>query len=324
LKKTEHLVKGLGEVEPPPFFEQRIMTRVREEAEKEKGLFRRFFYPLRIKIPIQVMATVLVAVLAFYIYQKNEPEMKHMTPFPIPLNETEQGQIAAKTPKVLPAPSAVQPAKRAPAADLTEKDHQQFAAPPFEKKGKADRAADLPVPILEERPSAMKPGALVMAAREKEVPSGRAEILDKAQDRAGKQEVGKTLDTLLPEQKRNEKKADTIATAEESRTTKFAPALSRLKAATAKNRSAVDLTIQVRDMTIAVREIEERLGQVNAQVVERTHHQGSQILKVEMAAQKVAAFLDRLETVGKINLDQNTLDLPDGKVTLSIRIVTVP
>jgi hypothetical protein len=324
LKKTERLVKGLGEVEPPPFFEQRIMARVREEAGQEKGLLRRFFYPLRIKIPIQVMATVLVAVLAFYVYQKNEPEMKHLTPFPVPLKEIGKGQVTAESPQVPPAPSVVQPTRRAPAADFTEKEQQEFAASPFEKKGKADRAADLPAPMLEERPSAMKPEAPIMAAREKEVPSGRAEILDKAQDRVGKQEAGKTLDTLLPEQKRSEKMADTQATVGDSRKMKSAPARSRLKAAAINNHPAVDLTIQVRDTTIAVREIEEHLGQVNARIIESLHREGRGFLKAEIAAQKVAVFLDRIEAVGKVNLDKNALDVSDGKVTVSIRIVTNP
>ena len=60
---------GLEEVEPPPFFEQRIMSRVREEAGRKQGILRRLFYPLHIKVPIQALATILVAVLAFYVYQ---------------------------------------------------------------------------------------------------------------------------------------------------------------------------------------------------------------------------------------------------------------
>ncbi len=69
-------MQGLEEVEPPPFFEQRIMSRVREEAGQKQGILRKLFYPLHIKIPIQALATLLVAVLAFYVYQKGEPEMK--------------------------------------------------------------------------------------------------------------------------------------------------------------------------------------------------------------------------------------------------------
>src|SRR5512139_1944738 len=57
LRGAVDLVRGLPEVEPPPFFEQRIMARVREEARRKKGVLRMLFFPLPIKIPIQAMAT---------------------------------------------------------------------------------------------------------------------------------------------------------------------------------------------------------------------------------------------------------------------------
>ena len=324
LKKAEELVHGLGELEPPPFFEERIMSRVREEAGQKQGILRKFFYPLHIKIPIQTLATLLVAVLVFYVYQKGEPEMKQMAPLPIPLTELGKGQVTAESPKALIAPSAVTPAKRAPAGDLPEKNQQRFVAPPFENGEKAHRIADSRAPIKEERPSAMKPAAPVMAAGEKEVPPVRVETLSKAQDRAGKQEADKALETLLPEQKRKEKMADTDAAAGESRKMTSAPAPSRLTAAADIKRSAIDLTIQVRDTYAAIREIEERLGQVNARIIERQHREGGEFLKAEIAAQSVAAFLDRLEAIGRVNLEKSPLAVPDGNVTVSIKIVSHP
>ncbi len=105
---------------------------------------------------------------------------------------------------------------------------------------------------------------------------------------------------------------------------KSAPAPSRLSAAAAKNRPAINLTIQVRDKVVAAREIEEHLRQVRAQIIERLSHEGRGFLKAEIAAQNVDAFLDRIEAVGKVDLDKNTLDLPEGKVTVSITIVTNP
>ncbi len=324
LKKVEELVHGLGELEPPPFFEERIMSRVREEAGQKQGIFRKFFYPLHIKIPIQALATVLVAVLVFYVYQKGDPEMKQIAPLHIPLTELGKGQVTAESPKALVAPSAVTPAKRAPAGDLPEKNRQRFVAPPFENGGKKERIADSQAPIKEERPSAMKPASPVMAVREKEVLPVGAETLSKAQDRAGKQEADKALETLLPEQKRKEKMADTDAATGESGKMTSAPAPSRLTAAADIKRSAIDLTIQVGDTYVAIREIEERLGQVNARIIERQHREGGEVLKAEIAAQSVAAFLDRLEAIGRVNLEKSPLAVPDGNVTVSIKIVSHP
>src|SRR3990170_1930733 len=183
LKKTELLVHGLGEVEPPPFFEQRIMSRVREEAGQKQGILRRLFYPLHIKVPIQALATLLVAVLAFHVYQTGEPETKQMAPLPIPLTELGKGQVTAESPKTLLSPSAVTPFKRAPAGDFPEKNEHLFPAPPLKNGGKVERTADSRAQVREERSSAMNPADTVMAVREKEVPPFSAEALSKAQDR---------------------------------------------------------------------------------------------------------------------------------------------
>lgn len=283
LKKVDNLLKGLGDVEPPPFFQQRVMARVREEARQKKGILRKFFYPLGLKIPIQVSAMLLVAVLAFYLYQKNEPEMQRLKPFPLPLNETGNGQKSAEPPQGLPA----QLARREPAKDL-EPNRQRFAASPFENKGQADGTADRPALIPEGRPSTIIPGTPVKESREKDVPPPRSEALEKTQDRDGKVEVG------------------------------------RLSVGPAKKQLTLDLMIQVRDTTIAIREIEGLLIQVNARTTERQHHEGREFLRAEIASQKVALFLDRLEKVGKVDLDRNTLDFPEGRVTVSITMVPNP
>lgn len=323
LKKAEQLVRGLGEVEPPPFFEQRIMSRVREEAGQKHGILRRLFYPLHIKVPIQALATLLVAVLAVYVYQTGDPEMKQIAPLPIPLTELGKEQATAESPKALESPSAVTPFKRAPAGDLPEK-KQQFVAPPLEKGGKEEKIADSRAPVREEHPAAMKHAEPVMPVREKELPAG-AERLSRAQDRAGKQDAGRAIETLPPELKRKEKMTDTGAAAGESRKTMSAPSPSPMTAVAATKRSIIDLTIQVSDTDVAIREIEARLSQVKARIIERRHRKGSEFLKSEIAAQNVAALLDLLEAIGRVNLETSPLAaVPDGNVTVSIKIVSHP
>ena len=151
LRRAQELVRGLGEVEPPPFFEERIMSRVRQEAGRKRGLLRRLFYPLHIKIPIQALATVLVAVLAFHLYQQGEPEMKRVAPLPIPLAESAKEPAAAESPGAAGAPEAVAPA-RPPAGDLPGATEQRFAAPPPEGGGRREKTADSAA-VREERPA---------------------------------------------------------------------------------------------------------------------------------------------------------------------------
>jgi hypothetical protein len=94
LSKTQTLVNNLAEVEPPAWFKQKIMAKVREKAEK-KSLVQKLFYPLRIKIPVQILATVFIAVLAVYIYRAGEEQMKEVVPSsgPAPVMEVQKSQL---------------------------------------------------------------------------------------------------------------------------------------------------------------------------------------------------------------------------------------
>ena len=311
LKKAEELVHGLGEVEPPPFFEQRIMARVREEAGRKQGILRRLFYPLHIKVPIQALATILIAVLGFYVYQQGDPEMKQIVPLPMPRTEIGGGQGTAASPQAPTGSSAVVPGQRSHALDFPDVNRQRFAAPPLEKDGKADRTEERPVPTVESHPSAVKSAAAV-----------RTERVDKAQGRAGEQQNARGPETLPTERKYKDKSADSGAAAEASK--KITPAPSQSMPAGAVKESAIDLTIQVRDVSAAIGEIEAHLRQANARIIEKRRREGGELLKAEMAAQNVDAFLDRLKAIGRVKLGKNPLAVTDGKVTISIMIVGNP
>jgi hypothetical protein len=72
LRKTIEHIRQVEEIEPPVWMTRKIMANVRAVAEK-KGFFGRFFLPLSIKLPIQAVAVVFLAVTAFYIYRSIQP-----------------------------------------------------------------------------------------------------------------------------------------------------------------------------------------------------------------------------------------------------------
>jgi anti-sigma factor RsiW len=76
LKKTIEYVQGLEEVESPAWLTQKVMAGVRSEAEAKGGIFKKIFYPFHIKLPLEALALVLVAVGAIYIFKAMQPEMK--------------------------------------------------------------------------------------------------------------------------------------------------------------------------------------------------------------------------------------------------------
>ncbi len=72
-QKIRERLLSLEEVEPPPGFAQRILAQV-EEGETKGGILKKLFYPLHVKIPIQAIATIVIAVLAIQVYRSLEPQ----------------------------------------------------------------------------------------------------------------------------------------------------------------------------------------------------------------------------------------------------------
>jgi hypothetical protein len=84
-------VAGLPMVDPPLGFIQRVMAHVRD-IDKTPTLWERLFFPLRVKIPLQATAVVLVGALALVLSQKEEPINRQET------SEHGGATIASSTP----------------------------------------------------------------------------------------------------------------------------------------------------------------------------------------------------------------------------------
>ncbi|MBP7529844.1 MAG: DUF2275 domain-containing protein [Syntrophorhabdaceae bacterium] len=78
LRKTKEILAGMDEVDPPPWLTEKIMAQIHEGHAQKEGFFRRLFFPLHIKIPVQALATVFVVALSVYLYKSTLPEMANM------------------------------------------------------------------------------------------------------------------------------------------------------------------------------------------------------------------------------------------------------
>jgi hypothetical protein len=76
LKQTITYVQQLKEVEPPPWLAQRVMARVRAAAGARQGIWQRLFSPFYIKLPLEAVALVVIAVGAIYILKAMQPAMQ--------------------------------------------------------------------------------------------------------------------------------------------------------------------------------------------------------------------------------------------------------
>ena len=88
LAACQQLVSGLPPVGPPVGFSTRVMAEVRDVAHRP-AVWQRLFLPLRIKLPLQATAVVLISVLAVFIYQKesSQPEWTTTVPPASPLQK---------------------------------------------------------------------------------------------------------------------------------------------------------------------------------------------------------------------------------------------
>jgi hypothetical protein len=322
LKKADELVRDLGEVEPPAFLEQRIMSRIREESGQKKGLLRRLFYPLHIKVPIQALASVLIAVIGFYVYQTGEPEMKQIVSPTPPFTEREKGQVPADSHKTVTSPPVGAQDRQVSVGSASEKKQRPLAVPPQKDGGKENRMADSSPLMREEIPSVTKPAAMAEKAEGKVASPTGAGALEP--ERAEQQESERTIDTPLPKQKRKEMIADADTAAERGRKTAASPERSRLMTAVAIDKSTINLTILVNDKGVAIREIEALLRQLNARIEEKGKRNEKEIVKAAIASQDFGALLDRLETIGKLQWEKSPVAAPDEIVTINITIVDNP
>jgi len=197
LQKTVDHIKSVEEVEPPAWMTQKIMAKVRSGAEEKKGLFRRFFFPLSVKLPIQAVAVLFLTVTAFYIYRNIQPAPM---PSETPVQEFEAGKgpppasaprDKSEEPKISKDASA--PAKKVPQAPeykaLDMKLEYEKPAPPA-ALGKAAESA----------PAAAKPFAVPEPAKE-DAKSQNDVMSQESRPSANRREASGPEKMMLPRQK---------------------------------------------------------------------------------------------------------------------------
>lgn len=154
LRRTRAILAAMDEVDPPPWLTERIMSQIREKEERKEGFFRKLFFPLHIKLPVQALATVFVAVLCVYVYRSTVPETGNFErPLPGPQVSAPQSPAGAGPADNTGKPSAGR-AARQPAEEIAPK---KKTAPP----------AQQPVPAAPSRPlSADKAAQIPPAAKD--------------------------------------------------------------------------------------------------------------------------------------------------------------
>ena len=301
LRKTQSLVNNLAEIEPPAWFKQKIIAKVREEAEK-KSLVQKWFYPLRIKIPVQILATVFIAVLAVYIYRAGEEQMKEVVPSsaPAPVMEVSKNQLSEQSreaPETLKANVTKEKvAARKDAHDekaVTYDMSSGFAAPKTEelKKGRSQENVRL--------------GELdaVKSIKENVVSDIKADKYASA--------PAKSVE-LSGAELNKEEKGNILGAAKKAKKAQYAQSLIQRP----------NILLKVADINITAEEVEKLLIKYEAKNINRQETQVKATLSARIKNQKIKDLTASLKTIGQIEeyIMSDEADA-EGNIPLVIEIV---
>jgi hypothetical protein len=218
--------------------------------------------------------------------------MKQGIPLHVPVSQSKDSGASERLDAVS-VPSKAERTETTPAADITDKQHQQSPAPRLKSDVEEKSMTSSPPPQREERSSEIHAPAPRMATRATAMPSAESKALNAAQDKAEIQTGGTTQ--LLKIQESSKEKSTV-------------------------RRASIGLTLHVGHVPDAVREIEKLLSRFNARIIDRQRHQGDEILKVDIAGRNVAEFLDQIKSIGTIDEGKNVSAIPDGDVMVMITI----
>jgi hypothetical protein len=300
LQKTGNLVSGLKDVEPPPWFKQKIMARVREEAEK-KSLVKKWFYPLQVKIPVQVFATVFIAVLAVYIYRTGEDRMKAVIPSsaPAPVAEIQTDKLPEESQK---APETVTTGvmKEKVAADKAARN--ETAAMYDRSSGTTMSKEELKKELPQEN---VRVGALDAA---KSIKGNIApDVEDYKYANAPAAKSVKTMSEALEKKKDSHVSASAVKA---GRTMQMQTIIPQSR-----------IALYVVDINAAAGEVEKRLTKYGAKNIVREMPDDKIILTAEFKIQNMKDFIAQLKTIGLTKEIIMPSESTEGNVVAVIEIL---
>jgi len=152
LQTALRLIRTTPEAEPPAWLAKRIMARVREQQRERRSWLQRIFFPLHVKLPIEVAALLLVCVSGYYLARNMEAELEQQTSQQeIPAATPATGKPAEAPQREVPAAVPSTPAPP-PAARKELRPEETAPASPSAPKG-ADQVVPQHVPESPGKPS---------------------------------------------------------------------------------------------------------------------------------------------------------------------------
>jgi uncharacterized protein YoxC len=271
LKKTVEYIHNLEDVEPPTWLTQKVMARIRSEAKSNKGLLQKLFYPLHIKLPIEAVAVIVIAVTALYIFKTIQPVVR--------LAKIPSEEVTTQSP-----PREIDTFQK----NLKSKENVIPPPPPLEKGGKGGFEAEEPIP------------------------SKKPETEEKYQE---------APKAPTPVVKQDEIRPSAGAIAKDESKTEV---LSRVpKALSERKGKIINLTINVKDIETATKEIEKDFSQLGGRIIKTESFENKDIITAELNSNKLKELFEKLNRLGEIKEKETDLKVLEGDVSITIEIIKI-
>jgi hypothetical protein len=276
LTKTIGHVKDIGEVEPPPWMARQIMTRVREEAGLKRGILRRLFFPLHIKLPIEAVALVLVTMSAYLVYRTEELQVR--------LGETPPvREYGNELKKNVPAPATAPKEKRR----ISKKKGSETVPEPQRPRHPENTMDKLQLPAPTRGPETLTP-------RNEAAPTPS----EKKPESATKVEQS-PLSAVTPKAARHPLPA---APSDEERSGLESKSVERQFGSSAVGkRPAASLKLEAADTVSTAREIEREISRLGGRVTKAESSEKARTLTIQVDARKLPTLLEKLRLLGNVS-----------------------
>ena len=129
----------------------------------------------------------------------------------------------------------------------------------------------------------------------------------------------------MAKEKETERESIALAdAAKETRERKKLAAAPKVKESAAIKPGPVDVSVRVKDVRVAGREVENFLGQLGAQKIKRESREEQRSPDRRAQGAKAKEFLEKLKAIGEIKEKGMPLDIAEGDIAIRVEIVSIP
>lgn len=319
LKQTVGHLKRLPAVEPPPWLTDKIMAHVREAA--KPSLWRRLFWPLRMKLPVEALALVFLCVTGYYLARTNA---SRVLPTAQPPAGREKAAVPASAPLVprhprtpslaAPSPKTTLPAPRtSPTAPAKAVKEPAFALPP-----PARAPASAPIPSVF-APEPVSPVPMPEPTETERLLRDRREAERMASREREYAAKGMVEEKVMRDGERSSSGAAGTSSASSFREFWAEPPGEVYRTAQTEHAEQVVVTLRVPDPVSAVVAIEEAVTRSGGRIVRREYGKGEHFLLVRTEPGTLPDIIRRLARIGKLEKTPPPAPGGSGPLDLAVR-----